>query len=66
MADNPYARQIRAKRKRMETDAAGMPRLVYDAMTKGGLSWEDIAKLLDVKKARVYQLRAQGEKESAR
>lgn len=56
MAEDLYIRRIRAHLKR---DA--LPTLVYEAMELGGHTWQEMAELLGVKKARVYQLRAQGD-----
>lgn len=57
MAEDPYIRRIRAHLRRQ----AELPALVYEAMTEGGHPWQELAELLGVRKARIYQLRAQGE-----
>lgn len=60
VADDAYIRRIRAHLKRQ----AELPTLVYEAMTAGGHPWQELATLLGVRKARIYQLRAQGEREA--
>jgi hypothetical protein len=57
VAEDPYIRRIRAHLKRQ----AELPMLVYEAMTQGGHTWQELAELLGVQKARIYQLRAQGD-----
>jgi hypothetical protein len=59
MADD-FIRRIRANRKRVSDAAAELPTLVYEAM-KAGHSWRELADELGVQKARIYQLRADGE-----
>lgn len=59
MADD-FIRRLRANRKRADDAAAELPVIVWEAMTAGH-TWQELAEELGVGKARIYQLRAQGD-----
>lgn len=64
MADD-FIKRIRANKKAMTAAAAALPGLVYEAM-KAGHTWQELGTELGVGKARIYQLRADGERNSTR
>lgn len=64
MADH-FIRRIRANRKMVSDAAAELPVLVYEAM-KAGHTWNELSEELSVGKARIYQLRAEGERRVSR
>lgn len=57
-----HIRRVRVLRKRTDEDAKALAVAVYEAM-QAGHKWPELAAALGVKRARVYQLRAQGEQE---
>lgn len=62
MADD-FIKRIRANKKIIADAAAALPILVYQAM-QAGHTWQELADELGVGKARIYQLRAEGERAS--
>ena len=59
VADDNAMRRLRANKRKADEAADERPQLVRDCFDAGH-SWQQIAKVLGVGKARVYQLRAQG------
>lgn len=55
-----FIKRIRSNKKRLNETMAELPVLVYGAM-KAGHHWRELADELAVGKARIYQLRAEGE-----
>lgn len=58
-----FIKRLRANRKRFNDAVDELPIIIYEAI-KAGRPWRELAEELKVGKARVYQLRAEGERQA--